>query len=152
MNASKYSDIYFYWYDADSIRVNSAGLSVSFTYVGIYLGIVFLIASAAILSLQLLSQAEDNKQRYAILTKIGTEESMQNKAILLQIGLYFLLPLILATIHSIVGIQMVNALVSFLGKGDILDASLLTGAFFLLLYGAYFSLTYSQYKRILRHR
>lgn len=152
MNASKYSDIYFYWYDADSIRVNSAGLSVSFTYVGIYLGIVFLIASAAILSLQLLSQAEDNKQRYAILTKIGTEESMQNKAILLQIGLYFLLPLILATIHSIVGIQMVNALVSFLGKGDILDASLLTATFFLLLYGAYFSLTYSQYKRILRHR
>ena len=151
LDMSKYPYLIFSWYDANSIRVNSAGMSVSFTYIGIYLGIVFLIASAAILALQLLSQAEENRQRYAILSKLGTEESMQNKAILLQLGLYFLLPLSLAIIHSIVGIQLVNSLVAFLGKGDIVQASFMTAGFFLLIYGAYFFLTYSQYKRILRH-
>lgn len=147
-----YSNLTFSWNDADMIRGNSIGLSVSFTYVGIYLGIVFLIASAAILALQLLSQAEENRMRYAILSKIGTEESMQNKAILLQIGCYFLLPLLLAIIHSIVGIQMMNSLVIFLGKGNMLHASLLTAAFFIMIYGAYFLLTYSQYKRIIKSR
>lgn len=147
-----YQNMTFTWFDADSVRSNSIGMSVLFTYVGIYLGIVFLIASAAILALQLLSQAEENRHRYAILTKIGTEESMQNKAILLQIGSYFLLPLILAIIHSIVGIQMMNSLVIFLGKVDILNAAMTTASFFILIYTAYFLLTYSQYKRIIRSK
>lgn len=77
---------------------------------------------------------------------------MQNKAILLQIGSYFLLPLLLAIIHSIVGIQMMNSLVIFLGKVDILNAAMTTASFFILIYTAYFLLTYSQYKRIIRSK
>ena len=51
---------------------NKAGLGMLFTYVGLYLGVVFLVASAAVLALQQLSEAEDNQKRYLILRKIGT--------------------------------------------------------------------------------
>ena len=58
------------------------GMAVTFTYIGIYLGTVFMIASAVILALQQLSQANDNKKRYLILSKIGTEQRMINRSIL----------------------------------------------------------------------
>lgn len=137
-------------FDSESIRNFSIGNSVLFTYVGIYLGIVFLIASAVILALQQLSQADENKARYEILHKIGVEPRMRDRAILLQLGIYFMLPLGLAIIHSIVGVNMFNYLMLAYGKGDILWAASLTGGIFLLVYGGYFVLTYLSYKNILK--
>lgn len=126
------------------------GMSVVFTYIGIYLGTVFMIASAVILALQQLSQANDNKKRYLILSKIGTEPKMINRSILLQIAIYFLMPLGLAIVHSFVGIRMVNMLVVFFGKGDILMSSLFTAGILLIVYSSYFLVTYAGYKNILK--
>ena len=78
------------------------GMAVTFTYIGIYLGTVFMIASAVILALQQLSQANDNKKRYLILSKIGTEQRMINRSILLQIAIYFMMPLALAIVLSLI--------------------------------------------------
>lgn len=128
---------------------NSTGISVVFTYIGIYLGIVFLVASAVILALQQLSQANDNKKRYVILNKIGTDKKMMNQSILFQLSIYFMVPLILAISHSIIGIQVVNNLVMVFGQGNILYASLLTGGIIIIIYGAYFYVTYIGYKNIL---
>lgn len=134
---------------AIEVRENSKGLSVIMTYIGIYLGLVFLLSSAVILALQQLSQASDNKVRYQILNKIGAEKTMLNHAILLQLSIYFLIPLGLAIIHSIVGIQVVNTIVKAFGSGDLFGASLLTGGIILLIYGSYFLVTYLGTKRIL---
>ena len=43
------------------------------TFVGLYLGIIFLISSAAILALKELSESTDNKERFNMLRKIGTD-------------------------------------------------------------------------------
>lgn len=139
-------------YNQEDVRENSKGLSVIFTYIGIYLGIVFLLASAVILALQQLSQANDNRKRYAILDKIGTSKSMQNHSILLQLGIYFFMPLLLAIVHSVVGIRVVNSIVMFMGSGDIFGASLITGGIIILIYGAYFTVTYVGYKNILNQK
>lgn len=139
-------------YNQEDVRENSKGLSVIFTYIGIYLGIVFLLASAVILALQQLSQANDNRKRYAILDKIGTSKSMQNHSILLQLGIYFFMPLLLAIVHSVVGIRVVNSIVMFMGSGDIFGASLITGSIIILIYGAYFTVTYVGYKNILNQK
>ncbi|MCR0348561.1 ABC transporter permease [Erysipelotrichaceae bacterium AF15-26LB] len=126
------------------------GMAVTFTYIGIYLGTVFMIASAVILALQQLSQANDNKKRYLILNKIGTEQRMINRSILLQIAIYFMMPLALAIVHSIVGIKMVNTLVIMFGRGDIMTSSMFTAAIILVIYGSYFLVTYAGYKNILK--
>ena len=146
---SKYECGYMYSSDTkEDVYVNSKGLSVVFTYIGIYLGIVFLMASAVILALQQLSQANDNKKRYTILEKIGTEKKMINRSIFVQIAIYFFLPLLLAIVHSIVGIQVVNNIVMVFGRASILTSSLITAGIIILIYGAYFLITYIGYKNI----
>lgn len=135
----------------DTVFEMNKGLSVTFTYIGIYLGAVFLIASAVILALQQLSQANDNKRRYIILSKIGTEKRMMNHSILLQISIYFLLPLLLAIVHSYVGIHMVNTLVVGFGRSDIMLSSIITAGIILGVYGSYFLVTYMGYKNIVKN-
>lgn len=132
-----------------SVKENSKGLSVIMTYIGLYLGLIFLMASAVILALQQLSQASDNKHRYLILNKLGAEKKMVNQSILFQLSIYFFMPLLLAIVHSVVGIQVVNSLVVALGRSDLFIASLVTGGIILLIYGAYFLITYAAYKGIL---
>lgn len=140
----------FHLDDKESTMEDSKGISVLFTYIGIYLGTVFMIASAVILALQQLSQANDNKYRYQILSKIGTDKRMINRTVFTEIAIYFLLPLILAIIHSIVGIQVVNNVMIMFGKGDILISSLFTAGIIILIYGSYFIITYLGYKNILK--
>ncbi len=88
------------------------GVSTIVIFIAIYLGIVFLIASAAILALKQLTESSDNKQRYLILRKIGCDEKTINKALFRQIAIFFMLPLVLAIIHSIFGIQFVMTMMS----------------------------------------
>lgn len=129
---------------------NSKGLSVVMTYIGIYLGSVFLIASAVILALQQLSLASDNKKRYRILHQIGVEKRMMNRSILLQIAIYFILPLALAIAHSYVGIHVVNQMVINFGKSDIMLSSIITAGIIIVVYGSYFLVTYFGYKNIIK--
>lgn len=134
---------------AQSVKENSKGLSVIMTYIGLYLGLIFLMASAVILALQQLSQASDNKHRYHILNKLGAEKKMVNQSVFFQLSIYFFMPMLLAIVHSIVGIQVVNMIVIAFGRDDLFGASLITGGIILLIYGAYFLLTYVGYKNIL---
>ncbi|MTI65002.1 MAG: ABC transporter permease [Firmicutes bacterium] len=119
------------------------------TFIGIYLGFVFLVACVAILALQQLSQAADNKKRYDLLKKIGVEKSMVNKALFTQIIIYFLMPLGLAIIHSIVGLSAVNDIIKVFGKVDLWYSILITVGFFVVIYGGYFIATYIGCKNII---
>lgn len=67
----------------------SIGITTIVTFIAIYLGIIFLIASVAILALKQLTESSDNKQRYTILRKIGCDEKMINKALFRQIAIFF---------------------------------------------------------------
>ena len=73
---------------------------------------------------------------------------MINRSIFVQIAIYFFLPLLLAIVHSIVGIQVVNNIVMVFGRASILTSSLITAGIIILIYGAYFLITYIGYKNI----
>ena len=92
----------------NDIEQSCIGLSAMVTFIGLYLGIIFLISSAAILALKELSESTDNRERYVMLRKLGADEKMLNKALFKQIGLFFGFPLFIAIIHSIVGIKFCN--------------------------------------------
>lgn len=133
----------------DTVEANSIGMSVMFTYIGIYLGVVFIVASAVILALQQLAQADENRSRYAILNKIGAEKKMLNHSVFMQIAIYFFIPLALALVHSFVGIQAISSIVMVFGNIDITGSSLITMMIILSIYALYFYVTYTTYKRIL---
>ena len=116
------------------------------------MGLVFLIASAAILALQQLSESADNVQRYALLRKIGVEEKMIRRSLFIQIAIYFLFPLALAVVHSIVGVSAVIRSLVALAKIDIGSQVLLVGGFLALIYGGYFLITYTSSLSVIRDR
>ncbi len=129
----------------------SVGLATIVTFVAIYLGIIFLIASSAILALKQLTESADNHQRYAILRKIGCDEKMINKALFRQIGIFFALPLVLAIIHSVFGIQFVLSMMAGLASTeDLLPSIVITVGVIGIIYGAYFVATYLGSKNIIK--
>ena len=134
------------------IYASSVGLGAMVTFVGLYLGIIFLISSAAILALKELSESTDNKERFNMLRKIGTAEKMINKALFNQIGVFFLFPLLLAVIHSIFGISFANYILKTIGTESLLSSIILTAVFLVIIYGGYFLVTYYSSKNIIKEK
>ena len=129
----------------------SKGFTTMILYIGLYLGIVFLISSAAVLALQQLSEASDSSDRYKSLKKIGATEKMINKTIFTQTVIYFVMPLTLAIVSSIVGINVVNKFIALYGKPNIGPTALLTLGLLVIVYGGYFYVTYVGYKSIVKN-
>ena len=135
-----------------SLVESSIGLATIVTFIGIYLGIILLIASAALLALKQLTESSDNIQRYSILRKIGCDEKMINKSLFWQIGIFFGLPLILAIIHSIFGIQFGMAVMEGLAsKKELLPSIIATVIIIGVIYGIYFLATYFESKNIIKN-
>ena len=135
-----------------AIKEATVGLSAMVTFIGLYLGIIFLISSAAILGLKELSESSDNKERFLILRKIGTDEKMINKALFRQIAIFFMLPLILALIHSIFGIKFAVQVLEVFGTEELLPSIIVTAFILVVIYGGYFLITYYCSKNIIKER
>ena len=131
---------------------SSIGLGALVTFIGLYLGIIFLISSAAILALKELSESTDNKERYKMIRKLGADEKMINKALFNQIFIFFMIPLSLAIVHSIFGIKFANKILGTMGISGLTSSITMTFIFLVLIYGGYFLLTYFASKNIIRER
>ena len=130
---------------------SSVGLSTIVVFIAIYLGIIFLIVSCAVLALKQLTESSDNKQRYIILRKIGCDEKMINSALFKQIAVFFVLPLILAIIHSIFGIEFALSIFNTLAsKEQLLPSIIMTIIVMTIIYGCYFLATYIGSKNIIK--
>jgi putative ABC transport system permease protein len=126
----------------DQVRADYSGMTTMLIFVGIYLGLIFLIAAAAVLALQQLSEASDSKYRFDLLRKLGADEGMVSRALFSQVGTYFLLPLILALVHSVAGIYVMNSGINIIGGVDILGSAGITAILMAVVYGGYFLATY----------
>ena len=134
-----------------SIIEASKGLATIIIFIAIYLGVIFLIASSAILALKQLTESSDNKQRYMILRKIGCDEKMINKALFRQIFIFFMLPLVLAIIHSIFGIKFILSMLATLASPEeLLPSVIVTAVIIGVIYGLYFLATYIGSKNIIK--
>jgi putative permease len=119
-------------------------------FLAIYLGIVFMIACAAILAIQQLSEATDNVERYNLLKKLGVERRELNRALFIQILSYFLFPLLLAVIHSVVGLTVASReVIEVFGDMNVASTIFATSVFIVLVYGSYFLLTYVGSKSVI---
>lgn len=131
------------------LRDNSVGLTAMIVFIGIYLGVVFLISGAAILSLKELSEAADSKEKYRILRRIGVDEKKIRHSLLAQSGVFFAMPLLLAIVHSVFGMQTAMFILTAFGRGGLLGSILLAAAVILVIYGIYFMITYICSRKII---
>ena len=134
------------------IREASIGLGAVVTFLGLYLGIIFLISCAAILALKELSESSDNVEKFKMLRRIGVDEAMINKALFRQIGIFFMFPLILAIIHSIFGVMFCNNILKTMGVSFNLKSVIITALFIIFIYGGYFFITYICSKNIIKEK
>ncbi len=135
-----------------AIKEATVGLSSMLTFIGLYLGIIFLISSAAILGLKELSESIDNQEKFQILRKIGVDNQMINKALFRQIAIFFMLPLILVLIHSIFGISFAVQILEVFGNEELLPSIITTAIFLIIIYGGYFLITYYCSKNITKEK
>lgn len=134
------------------IEESAVGLGALVTFMGLYLGIIFLISCAAILALKELSESSDNVEKFRILKRIGADEEKINKALFIQIAIFFAFPLFLAIIHSVFGIMFCHIILKTAGVEFNLLSVFTTALFIILIYGSYFIITYLCSKNIIREK
>lgn len=135
-----------------NIAEASTGIGGMITFIGLYLGLVFLISCTALLALKELSESTDNIERYSMIRKLGADEKMINKALFKQIGLFFSFPLILAVIHSVFGIKLAIFIMETFGSEELIKSIILTAGIIVIIYGGYFLMTYYTSKNIIKNR
>lgn len=126
----------------NDIKESSTGLSAIVTFIGLYLGIIFLISSSAILALKELSDSLDDKNKYQVLRQIGADEVDINKSLFKQMLIFFVMPLSLAIVHTIFGLRFCTYVLGSLGIDNILKGSVTTFIFLIIIYSIYFIITY----------
>ncbi len=132
------------------LRASAVGLSAVTVFMGMYVGLVFLISAAALLSLKELSSAADNKEKYAVLRKIGVDEKMLNHSLMSQSLIFFGLPLVLAIVHSIFGIQTGMFVLASFSYAGVRNGIILASGMILFIYAIYFMITYYCSKEIIK--
>lgn len=136
----------------ESVRAASTGLTGIVSYLAIYIGFVLVIACAAILAIQQLTDASDNARRYELLAKLGAPDSMMAGSLFKQIAVYFAFPLLLGVAHTLCAMQVVVDVVMVFGALDIGQVSVIAVACFLAVYGAYFLATYFAARAMVRFK
>ncbi|HII4432416.1 TPA: FtsX-like permease family protein [Clostridium perfringens] len=149
VDSSKYG--FVNGYTKARIYEDNNGMTNIVLFIGIYLGVIFLISSTAVLTLQQLSEASDSIDRYKSLRRIGVSQKMINKSIFTQVSIYFGLPLAVALVHSVVAIKVVNGFLTMFNRPDIGVSSLVTALIMVIVYGGYFYATYTGYKSTVKN-
>lgn len=112
------------------------------SYLAIYIGFVLVVACAAILSIQQLSNVADGSRSYRVLAQIGCDDRQIRHSVMAQQAVFFLFPLAVGLAHSFVALKVIIELVSIFGNMSIDGTVGLTCAIFLAAYGGYFLVTY----------
>ena len=150
--ADRPSGVAINFYTKLLVKTGSVGMQAIATFVGFYLGIIFLISSAAILALKQLSESSDNTEKYAALRRLGASNKMLNRALFVQITIFFIAPLFIGIIHSIFGIMFASSIIEIFGSDGLLASIPMTVSMIVLIYGGYFLLTYISSKRIISEK
>lgn len=137
-------------YTAQEVLIQSSGMNLMISYLALYIGFMFLVATAAILAIQQLSETSDSLPRYRTLAEIGCDRRMIFRSLRTQTLVYFLVPLALAVCHTVCAVGIISETVTKQLGVSVLEPALLTGVFTAVIYGAYLLVTYFASKGIIR--
>ena len=123
-----------------------------FLFIGIFLGIIFLMATTLIIYYKQISEGYDDRERYQIMQKVGMSKKEVRQSIRSQVLLVFFLPLIMAVIHLAFAFKIITKLLSVL---NLTNVSLFfmytvgTVAVFAVIYAVIYSITAKEYYKII---
>lgn len=121
-------------------------------FLGIFLGLLFVMATVLIIYYKQISEGYEDKERFAILKKIGMERGEINASIRSQVLMVFFLPLAAAGIHSCFAFHLVKEiLVGGFGLQDVgllVICAALTFLAFAVFYVIVYLITAREYYKI----
>ena len=123
-----------------------------FLFIGIFLGIIFLMATTLIIYYKQISEGYDDRERYQIMQKVGMSKKEVRQSIRSQVLLVFFLPLIMAVIHLAFAFKIITKLLSVLNLTNIslfFMYTVGTVAVFAVIYAIIYSITAREYYKIL---
>lgn len=150
LNGEKSDEFSVYFTTQSSVYDDSIGSSAMYIFLGLYLGICFLISGSVVLSLKMLSDAADSKEKYRILQKLGCDQKQICRGLRKQNGMVFLLPVILAAVHSVFGIQVCMEMLSIYETKGTAPALVLTMILIGMIYGGYYLVSQFGCEKIVR--
>lgn len=150
LNGEKRDEFSVYFTTQSSVYDDSIGSSAMYIFLGLYLGICFLISGSAVLSLKMLSDAADSKEKHRILQKLGCDQKQICRGLRKQNGMVFLLPVILAAVHSVFGIQVCIEMLSIYETKGTAPALVLTMILIGMIYGGYYLVSQFGCEKIVR--
>lgn len=106
-------------------------------YIGIFYGVTFLVAAAAVLALRQLSDAADARREYAFLEKIGASEEDLRASVRAQVAVFFGASVALALVHDAFGLALVSLLAFAVGSAGFGATAAATVALVVAIMGAY---------------
>lgn len=121
-------------------------------FLSCYIGLIFLLICAALLSLKQLTETADNIYRYGLLQKLGTDSGLLYHALFWQVGIFFLAPMLPAAVFSVFGVEKIVEIVGEFINLHIGLNSWFTVGLLLLIYGGYFLATYLSCKRMVQEK
>lgn len=132
-----------YYDTSESVIADSMGLKLLLVYLALYIGFVFLMTTAAVLSVQQLSEVADSIPRYRLLAQLGCDRAMVLRSLRTQIGIYFVAPLLVAGCHSACTISLLyKNLLSIWGASAVTGTLAIGIALVVAVYAIYLASTY----------
>ena len=122
-----------------------------FFFIGIYLGIIFLMVTVMIIFYKQISEGYEDKQRYEIMEKVGMSNQEVRTSIRSQVRIVFFLPLVTAAIHTVAAFPMMTKLLQILNltnKPLFAGCLLATFVVFSIIYYIVFKITSKSYYKI----
>lgn len=135
---------------ADAVIEQSGGLTMLITYLALYIGFVFLIATAAILAVQQLSETSDSIPRYRVLAELGCDRRMILGSVRTQVLVYFFAPLVPAVSHTVCAVGVISQNVFEQLGVSVIGPVALTVMLVVIVYGTYLLVTYYASRGIIR--
>lgn len=121
-------------------------------FVGIFLGLIFMVATGLIIYYKQIQEGFADKNKYRSLRKLGIGEEKIKKTIDKQVLVFFFLPLIVAGIHVAFAFRMISKIFVMLGcvNESIKITSFIIGfVIFAILYLIYYKLSSREYYKII---
>ena len=137
----------------DAQEVDFYSLYGSLLFLGLFLGALFLMATVLIIYYKQISEGYEDKERFAIMEKVGMSQQQVRTAIRSQVRMVFFLPLLGAIIHLAASFKMISKLMAALGLQNIPLFALCcvgTVAAFAVGYFIIYHLTARTYYKIVR--
>ena len=131
------------------------GMSGGFLFLGVFLGLVFMMAAVLIIYYKQVSEGYEDQRRFDIMRKVGLSRREARRSIRSQILTVFFLPLIVAAVHIAFDFKLVLQLLTlFALRNTTLTAlcTLGTLAAFCLIYALVYMLTARAYYKIVDAR